>query len=173
MNNKLIVGLGNPGTKYRRTRHNIGFHIVEALAQEFGAEFRLSKKLVSEIAEPDAITLAKPQTFMNNSGQAVQKLLTTYKPTAFLVIHDEIDLPFGKLKIYGPGGAAGHNGVQSVIDAVGNNFMRLRVGVENRTMHRIPATEDYVLQNFTADEQQELQNKIIPAALGEIKKFLG
>ncbi len=188
---RLIVGLGNPGKKYEKTRHNLGFLILDELAKELEIKFRLHKKVLSEIAKTSEIILAKPQTFMNNSGKAVQKLLTTYLPTGdlydnlspygrspegrqltnLIVVHDEIDLLFGTLRLSQDSGAAGHKGVKSIIAAIGKNFMRLRIGIENREKIRIPETETYVLQPFTEEEQQQLRQTIIPEALDEIEKF--
>lgn len=193
----FIVGLGNPGRKFEHTRHNIGFRVVDALAKECGIEFKKSDKLKSEVAEitPSLFSplskgglegvkliLAKPQTFMNNSGEAVRLLLSDFParpaggrlPTSdVLIVHDDIDLPFGKKKLYGPGGSsAGHKGVDSIIKTVGFGLTRLRLGIENRPEFRVPETETYVLENFTNEEEEILQKKIIPAALEEIKKFL-
>ena len=201
MDQKLIVGLGNPGKKYAKTRHNVGFMVVDALAEKYGVKFQAKKKLGAEIAEinhnssppplkvregwGELLIFAKPQTFMNDSGRAISKLLTTYnlspyegspvgrQLTDLLVVHDEIDLPLGTLKIYGPGrSSAGHKGVESIIDKLGNGFTRLRIGIENRKQFRIPPTDDYVLQNFTKEEQAKLNKEIIPKAIEEIKKFL-
>lgn len=188
MNAKLIVGLGNPGSQYERNRHNVGFRVLDALAKEFAAKFILKTKFKAEIAEitpshsplhkgeeVGVTVLAKPQTFMNESGQAVAKILKFYKlnMTDLFIVHDEIDLPFGKMKLYGPGGSAGHKGVDSIIETFGYGFTRLRIGIENRTEYRIPPTDDYVLQNFTPEEESLLETTILPEALGEIKKFIG
>lgn len=187
----LIVGLGNPGHPYEHTRHNIGFRVLDAFADKLGSKFEFEKKFNSEIAEitPSrsplhkgenpplkirGVILVKPQTFMNESGEAVKKLTTYYKlpATNLLVVHDEIDLPFGKIKLYGTGGSAGHKGVNSIIQILGYSFLRLRIGIENRAQYRIPATDAYVLQNFTAEENELLAKKIIPETVSEIEKFL-
>lgn len=168
----LIIGLGNPGATYQKTRHNLGFRVVEALAKELGLKFTAQKKLFAEIAKGPSLILAKPQTFMNESGKAFQKLLTTYnlQLTNLIVVHDEIDLPFGKIRLSANAGSAGHQGVASIINAAGRDFTRLRIGIDNRAKPRIPDTETYVLRNFTAEEEQELQSKIIPDAITEIVK---
>ncbi len=183
---KLIVGLGNPGKKYEKTRHNLGFRVLDALAEKYQCDFRANKKASSEIVKTQisskSILLAKPQTFMNDSGKAVQKLLTTYLPvrqagnlqlTDLLVVHDEIDLPFGTMKLYGPGGSsAGHKGVDSITQILGYGFTRLRIGIENRKEYRVPETEKYVLQNFTAQEEKKLKTETIPQAIEAIEKFV-
>ena len=169
---KTIIGLGNPGKKYASTRHSIGFRVVDALAAELGLKFELNKKLHAEIAKRGDLILAKPQTFMNESGLAVKALTAYYSlPAAdVLIIRDEIDFPFGKIKL-STGGSAGHKGDESVAAAIGPGFAKLRVGIENRKENRIPPTDDYVLQNFTADEERELKEKIIPAALKKTAPF--
>lgn len=168
---KLIVGLGNPGVRYRKTRHNLGFRIVEALADSLGLQFESKKKLFSEIAKSPELMLVKPQTFMNDSGTAVRKLQSGFPASDILIIHDEIDLRFGKIRL-SAGGSAGNLGVESIIKAVGPGFARLRIGIENRRKYRVPDTETYVLQKFTADEEKELKEKIIPEAISKINSVL-
>ncbi len=170
---RLITGLGNPGTTYQKTRHNLGFRVVEALAKDLGLQFATQKKLFAEIAKGTSLILAKPQTFMNESGKAVQKLLTTYNLglTDLLVVQDEIDLPFGTVRLT-TGGSAGHKGVASITTAIGPGFKRLRVGIENRKAFRVPDTETYVLQKFNLEEKKKLNSEIIPDALEEIKKWI-
>ncbi len=174
---KLIIGLGNPGKKYEKTRHNIGFRVVSELASRFQAVFEKKEKLSAEVALLESrgqkILLAKPQTFMNESGRAVAKLLKYYKLPIInlLIIHDEIDLPFGTMRLSQGSGSAGHKGTESIINTMGQNFSRLRMGIENRAISRVPDTEAYVLQNFTPEEEQILKNKIIPEALKKISVF--
>ncbi|MDP3740957.1 MAG: aminoacyl-tRNA hydrolase, partial [bacterium] len=133
MKQKLIIGLGNPGSKYEKTRHNAGFIILDALAREYGVGFEFKKKLKSEIAKLPDLILAKPQTFMNESGGAVSLIAKTYKltPDSLLVVHDEIDLPLGQIRS-SSGGSAGHKGVESIIAALGSGVSHLRIGIENR-----------------------------------------
>jgi PTH1 family peptidyl-tRNA hydrolase len=137
----LIVGLGNPGKKYEKNRHNIGFVLIDTLAYKYQAEFKLDKKLNAEIAEirnpelsSEPILLAKPQTFMNNSGEAVQKIAAFYKihPENIWVLFDELDLPLGTIKIRKSGGSGTHNGMKSVVGHIGKNFPRFRIGIESR-----------------------------------------
>ena len=179
MRTKIIIGLGNPGNKYKNTRHNIGFIILEQLAEKFDAVFISEKRFRAETAAFDApssrVILAKPQTYMNGSGEAARPLKQFFKieNADILVVHDEIDLLFGKLRLSTDSGSAGHKGIESIIANLGQNFSRLRVGIENRGGGRIPDTESYVLQNFTPEEEKKLSDKIIPEAIAEIEKFLG
>lgn len=159
---KLIVGLGNPGEKFTHTRHNIGFLIVDKIAHEQNVVFRLENQFEAENADfnidEDRIKLAKPQTFMNGSGEAVEKIKNYYKLDTedIIVIHDDVDLELGKIRIILGGSSAGHKGIQSIIDHIGTEqFWRVRIGVGRSDT--IP-TEDWVLKNF---EDMETTNKII------------
>lgn len=167
---KLIVGLGNPGTNYARTRHNFGFIVVDSLAGINGARFATKKKFTSTIAETDIgttpVLLVKPQTFMNNSGEAVRALTQFYKiaPSDIWIVSDDIDLPFGTLRVRHQGSSGGHNGLQSIIDQLGTDaFHRLRIGIGSNRPLRVPA-EDYVLQPFSTAEQQSLP-EIVESAI--------
>ena len=128
---KLVVGLGNPGREYERTRHNAGFWWVELLARELGATFKKESRFHGEVAKAGGIWLLKPTTFMNRSGQAVGALAKFYQiqPNEILVAHDEMDLPPGGLKMK-VGGAAGSNGVKDIVSHVATrDFWRLRIGI--------------------------------------------
>lgn len=152
---KLIVGLGNPGQTYEQTGHNVGFVALDELALALKADaFASRKKFIAVVAELSAtkekIILAKPQTFMNNSGQAVSGLLRFYRltPADLWVLHDDIDLPLGTIRISVGASAAGHRGVQSIIDSIGSQaFTRFRIGIQPKTPRKIP-TEKYVLQKI-------------------------
>jgi len=135
---KLVVGLGNPGKEYEGTRHNIGFAVLDRLAEKFGCSFRSKWRFSAKIAEAAAgdagkVVLAKPQTFMNRSGTAVNTLLQWLKvePSQLLVIVDDADLPLGQIRLRIAGGSGGHNGLRSIIETLGGNeeFARLRVGI--------------------------------------------
>ena len=154
-------------------RHNAGFRTLDALAKELDLKFSSEKKFSADLAVADDLILAKPQTFMNNSGEAVAALKNFYKleNTGLLVVHDEIDLPLGTIRQSKDSGSAGHNGIESIIQTIGRDFTRLRLGVENRSENRIPPTEDYVLHDFSPDEEKKLED-IMPQAISEIKKFL-
>ncbi|HVN54112.1 MAG TPA: aminoacyl-tRNA hydrolase [Anaerolineaceae bacterium] len=153
----LIVGLGNPGREYRETRHNIGFMLIDTLAREEGLTISRmqSKALVAqgEISGHKVI-LAKPQTYMNLSGQAVGGLLRFYKISLdhLLVAHDDLDLPLGAIRIRPGGGSPGQKGVSSIIEKVGTqDFPRLRLGIGRPPGRMDPA--DYVLEPFSAEEK--------------------
>lgn len=154
---KLIVGLGNPGPRYARNRHNIGFQIVDAFAAEHGLHFdrfQFKARVADGHLDGCRFLLAKPQTFMNLSGEAVQPLVSFYKinPADLLVVYDDLDLPLGRLRLRPFGGAGGHNGMRSIIHRLGSDrFPRLRVGIGRPPGAMDPA--DYVLQDFTPDEE--------------------
>lgn len=169
---KLIVGLGNPGPKYALHRHNIGFMLVDKLAEQVGIGWKYQARFMAEIAEyginSHKIMLVKPQTMMNLSAKSIQPLLSFYRlnPQQMLVIHDELDLGFGVIRTKLAGGAAGHNGLKSLDAAFGPNYHRLRLGIG-----RPPLKEEvvhYVLSEFTPDEVSNLKSifdklvKIIP-----------
>lgn len=176
---KIIVGLGNPGIKYAKTRHNAGWLILDHLINELQKEtnqtitWRSKRDWLAEIAEIDNILLVKPQTMMNNSGQAVRAILDYYDlivadlSNRLLVIHDELDLPSGTVRWSNNSRSAGHNGVQSIIDHLGTqNFIRYRVSIQ--PIEPPTDTIAYVLKNFSASELKNLQN----IDLTEIKKFI-
>lgn len=131
----LIVGLGNPGPKYTETRHNVGFWWLDEVARRCGAVLRDEAKFFGDVGRVDgpsgAVHLLKPMTFMNRSGRAVAALANFYRlpPERILVIHDEIDLPAGAVKLKSGGGHGGHNGLRDIIQAIGRDFWRLRLGV--------------------------------------------
>lgn len=155
---KAIVGLGNPGSQYAGTRHNIGFMVIDRLAATYGAPVAKSrfKSLVTEVPiGTEKVVLLKPQTFMNASGDAVRLMGAWYKLYAdeILIVLDELDLGFGTLRLRERGSAGGHNGLSSVIQQIGTNeFPRLRVGIGRG---RSSATTQ-VLSKFNVQEQQEL-----------------
>jgi PTH1 family peptidyl-tRNA hydrolase len=155
-NIKLIVGLGNPGTRYARSRHNVGFMIVERFAHAHALRFA-RKRFNTEIAEGNIgdarVMIAKPQKFMNASGEAVGKLFAFYKvaPADLLIIYDDLDLPLGKMRLRPKGSAGGHHGMESIIARVGtSDFPRLRVGIGRPN----PADDiDHVLGAFAHAER--------------------
>jgi len=166
-NIKAIIGLGNPGTKFAHTRHNIGFMVLDLLAQQHGARWQTNEKMLfSEInLNNNKILLIKPQTFMNSSGEVVPYLQKKgIKVENILVVHDELELPFGAIKFKIDGSAKGHNGLKSIISFCGSNFARLRIGI-GRPEDR-DSVPDYVLQNFK-QSSSELEN-IIDSAVREI-----
>ncbi len=162
----MIVGLGNPGKRYARTRHNIGFMVVDELVRRTEASAqreRFQATIFETRAGDQRLLLVKPLTMMNRSGQAVAQLVNWYKldTSQMLIVHDDLDLPFGRLRLRAEGGAGGHNGIKSMIDQLGTQqFNRLRIGIG-----RPPAGSpvQYVLANFRLEESRELP-KVIDAA---------
>ena len=117
----IIIGLGNPGEQYKNTRHNVGFMAIDKFAEiDNFPEFKLQKKLNSLVSEKENVLLVKPQTFMNESGKAVKEIFKNREIKNLIIIHDDIDLPVGKIKIIKERGSAGHKGVESIIKAIGN-----------------------------------------------------
>jgi PTH1 family peptidyl-tRNA hydrolase len=162
---KLIVGLGNPGAKYRGTRHNVGFEVVDELARRAGIAFESApaEALIAKWRASDTL-LAKPLTFMNLSGQAIGELARYFKieiPDLFVVV-DEVQLPLGKLRARARGSAGGHNGLKSVIAHVGDEFARLRIGVGRGAQQRDLA--DHVLAKFDKSEAAEVERMTTRAA---------
>jgi PTH1 family peptidyl-tRNA hydrolase len=166
----LVVGLGNPGDGYASTRHNVGFQVASKLAKRARLEFD-TKSAESRIAEGSLgtakIAIARPQTFMNDSGRAVRKLLDRYRlePSAMLVVYDDVDLPLGKIRIRDKGGPGTHNGMRSIVSAVGEGFPRVRVGVSPADPRaEVGDLAEYVLSPFSADERSEADRVIGRAA---------
>jgi PTH1 family peptidyl-tRNA hydrolase len=162
---KLIVGLGNPGKEYEKTRHNVGFFVVDRLALDWGTSLdrKKFKGFFGEYVEPggDKAILLKPQTFMNLSGECVGPWVGFLKIPGedILVVHDEIDLPFGKIKAQWEAGPAGHNGVRSILEHLGHkSICRLRIGVGHPG--RKAGVADHVLSGFTSDEMEKLEEVV-------------
>lgn len=167
---KVIVGLGNPGKEFERTRHNVGFRVVEKLAGE--VPFELEKKFETEVARVGEWLLVKPMTFMNASGKAVSKLLNFYKiPLEELwVVHDDLDIRLGEYKIQQGKGPKIHYGVKDIEEKLGSgSFWRVRIGVDNRTVERRTPGDDYVLAKFKADEEKVV-GEVIAKIIKEIKQ---
>jgi len=163
---KLIVGLGNPGAKYRGTRHNIGFAVLDELAARWQVSFESAPvdALIAKVRGADEVLLAKPLTFMNASGEAVGALLRYYKIEIadLLVVVDDVQLPLGKIRARVRGSAGGHNGLKSIVAHVGDAFSRLRIGVGRGDPRRDLA--DHVLTRFDADEAAEVERVTARAA---------
>ncbi|HEU5287384.1 MAG TPA: aminoacyl-tRNA hydrolase [Candidatus Limnocylindria bacterium] len=166
----LVVGLGNPGDGYANTRHNVGFQVASKLAKRARVEFGI-KSAESRIAEgalgTSKIAIARPQTFMNDSGKAIRKLLDRYRiePDRMLVVYDDIDLPLGKIRVRERGGAGTHNGMRSIVARVGEGFTRIRVGVAPADpLAEVGDLAEYVLAPFAADERAEADRVIDRAA---------
>lgn len=160
----LIVGLGNPDMKYAKTRHNAGFIVIEALAEKYELTFKNQPKFQSHLAEgtidEEKCVFAMPMTYMNNSGLAVSRIAQFYKITSekIIVIQDDIDLPFGKIRVSFNASSGGHNGIKSIISSLGTQgFIRLRIGIRNELIDekKIPA-DKFVLQNFSKEEVKNM-----------------
>ncbi len=171
----LVIGLGNPGREYRETRHNIGFLVIDRLCKAMGISLsRMQSKALVGIGNLEGcrLVVAKPQTYMNLSGQSVGGLVHFYKVplTQLLVAHDDIDLPLGTLRLRPGGGSAGQKGMESIIQQLGTQeFARLRLGVG-----RPPGQKDaanYVLQRFSAGEQEMLQ-LVLDHAEAAVRTFI-
>lgn len=163
---KLIVGLGNPGSEYTETRHNAGFLAVQALAVSEEGEWKHDDKRKADVCRievnGESVLLAKPTTFMNASGEAVQALLSFYKvaPEDLLVVHDEMDVAPGAMRFKQGGGDAGHNGITSIIERLGtDNFARLRLGI-GRPGPDHPPTADYVLGHLSPKDDLNILDAI-------------
>ena len=165
---RLIIGLGNPGLKYEKTRHNAGFWLVDSLANTFIQKMNRSihfNAMLTKIGiDGQKIWLVEPQTFMNFSGQSVSSIAKFYKIKVeeILVVHDELDLPAGSVKLKEGGSSNGHNGLKSVTDSLGsNNYWRLRLGIGHPRMLNIQQkVVDFVLQNPSKDEKFLIEKSI-------------
>jgi PTH1 family peptidyl-tRNA hydrolase len=163
---KIIVGLGNPGREYSATRHNLGFMVVDEIARRFSSGQRRNRfkaELIEVFADGQKLVLVKPQTYMNLSGQSVREAAHWYKvaPEDILVVVDDIDLPFGTLRMRSSGGSGGHNGLKSIIAELGGeDFSRLRIGIGRGSGQ---ATRQ-VLTRFNTDEERELPDLVRDAA---------
>lgn len=170
---KLIVGLGNPGEKYDQTRHNIGYDLVDRLAQEWQLDWRENNRFKGYYCEGAApkvgkVRLLKPLTYMNHSGQAVRAVCDWYKfsPESVLIIYDDLDLPVGRLRLRLSGSAGGHNGMKSIISHLGTeNFPRLRIGIKKTDTGK--DTVSHVLGKFSPEEQPHIKEalKIAPEVI--------
>lgn len=168
---KLIIGLGNPGTQYEKTRHNAGFVFLDVLREQYNLpEFSFNKKFNAQISEglveTEKYILAKPQTFMNRSGESVRALIDFYKiePENITVVADDLDIEIGKYKIVQDSRAVGHNGIQNIINNIGTqNFTRIKLGIEvggGRKERGEISGQNFVLQNFSPNEQKILYDTI-------------
>jgi len=179
---KLIIGLGNPGKKYEKTRHNVGFIILDVLHEKLKEEnissWELSKKFNAQISgcsfNGEKIILAKPMTFMNDSGMSAQLIANFYKltPKDIIVIHDDKDLKLEEIKIQTDKNDAGHNGVKSIIQHIGSkNFTRVRIGVASENEKKMSDTAKFVLSKFGMFEKKKLE-EVIEKTVEEIIKMI-
>jgi PTH1 family peptidyl-tRNA hydrolase len=173
---KLIVGLGNPGEKYESTRHNAGFHFVDAVAQRFAGTLRPEKRFFGEQCRVDIGSrqchLLKPMTFMNRSGQSVASICNFFKitPSEVLVVHDELDLLPGIIKLKKGGGHGGHNGLRDIHKAIGADYHRLRIGIGHPGDRNMVV--DYVLKRPSRDDDLMIR-EAIERGVKEIPTIVG
>jgi len=178
---KIIIGLGNPGKKYKSNRHNVGFMLLDEIKKNYDfPDFKMEQKFDAQISftqnsRLSKALLAKPQTFMNNSGKSVQALINFYKlsPEDILVIHDDIDIILGKYKLATDSSSAGHKGIQNIIDLLGTKkFNRIRIGVAGKNYDKKHLELcDFVLQNFEEEEMNIILKDITPEIMKEIENF--
>ncbi len=172
----IIIGLGNPEEKFKDTRHNIGFEVLDKIKGENDfPDFAFSKKFNAQISKgilnQEKTILAKPQTFMNSSGKSAKALTQYYKKAKLIIVHDDIDILLGKVKFSKDSGSAGHRGVESIIDNLGTkDFMRLRIGIVP-IKGKPKETEKFVLKKFTKKEKETIQ-KIIEEISKTVKKLI-
>lgn len=173
---KLIVGLGNPGKEYSKTRHNLGFMVVDKFVSSIGVHLDTQKKLKCELAvtmtNGETIIIAKPSTFMNLSGSAVQKIKQFYKieNNDIWVVSDDLDLEFGTIRTRIGGSSGGHNGLKDIIENIGEDFVRIRVGIKNSLLSKQSA-EEFVLKPFSKLEKEKLP-EIVDKSVDVLKQNL-
>lgn len=176
---KAIFGLGNPGKEYEKTRHNVGFLVLDELAKKQGGTFSSKRSLEAQIAEvmmnEQRVLLVKPQTFMNASGRALSAVLSKYpvKLQDVVIVYDDADLPFGDVRVKASGSSAGHRGMESILSTIskGASISRVRVGIGRPTHPDMPLDE-FVLAKWTSDEQNQLPT-VIDSANERILESLG
>lgn len=175
MNMKLVIGLGNPGRAYAYSRHNVGFRCINHLGKAHGISVK-QRQCQAQVGigqiENIEVILAKPQTFMNLSGKSVNSLMHRFQvtPSDLIVIHDDLDLPLGKIRLYTGGGSGGHKGIESIISHLeSRDFLRVRVGIGRPPEGENPI--DYVLGDFLPEEKLQIEN-IIPRVSEAIACFL-
>lgn len=174
---KLILAQGNPGTRYEKTRHNIGFLAIDYFATLRSLEFQSKSKFNADIAEfthnGEKILLVKPMTFYNETGVSARAIVDFYKISTedILVIHDELALPFGTIRTRGKGSDAGNNGIKSLNSHIGQDYSRVRTGIANTLSDHADAM-NFVLSQFTEEEQKLLKSFLFPAIVSIIDSFI-
>ncbi|MCH2188733.1 aminoacyl-tRNA hydrolase [Candidatus Gracilibacteria bacterium] len=163
---KLVIGLGNYGNEYKNTRHNAGFLFVDFFTKKYGfSDWKLESKFFAEVSsgnyQGQKTLFIKPQTYMNLSGKAVQKIIQFYKIPVedIVIIYDDISMEFGKIRLRETGSAGGQNGVKDIIRVLGNDFKRIKIGIGKDEKYE---TSDWVLSKFREEELIELENEIFP-----------
>jgi PTH1 family peptidyl-tRNA hydrolase len=175
---KIILAQGNPGNLYKNTRHNIGFIIIDEIAKKFGSIWLGSDRFNSEIAKykvaNENILLVKPTTYYNDTGLVAASLINFYKiqaPTDFLVIHDDIALPFGSIRVRSRGSDGGNNGIKSINQTIGEDYMRIRIGTANELL-KLNDNKNFVLDKFSKDELSTIKEKITPKSIELVGDFI-
>lgn len=168
---KMIVGLGNPGREYEKTRHNVGFMFIDALAEKLNIDKwqeKFNALTAQAVIGNERVVLLKPLTFMNASGEAVAPAMHFYKiqPQDIIIVHDDMDIPVGKIRIRAKGSSGGHNGIKSIISCIGSSeFVHMRIGIGRPLPHW--KVNDHVLSQFTPEGREKIEKAIedlIPAA---------
>lgn len=174
---KIVLAQGNPGPSYTQTRHNISWIILDAYAASHSVAFKYEKKFMAEIAtlstEDDKVLLVKPTTFYNETGRTARALIDFYKLTPsndLLVLHDDLSLPFGTVRVRDTGSDAGNKGIRSISSHVGSSYWRLRIGIHDETYHP-ESSADFVLSRLSAASIKHTKEKITPAIATMIEKF--
>jgi PTH1 family peptidyl-tRNA hydrolase len=172
---KLIIGFGNPGREYNFTRHNFGFLALDFYAKTRGLTFKSESKFLAETAKTEGVIFSKPQTFYNNVGESVMKLVNFYKlnpATDILIVCDDFDLSFGDIRLREQGASGGNNGLKSTSKLLGTTeFHRLRLGTNNPALRQTIGDVDFVLSKFTPEEHDQLPN-ILNQAIAVIDQFI-
>lgn len=170
---KIIFGLGNPGLQYKNTRHNVGFMVLDGLVKQEAKEFKKDKGLegylTTLVLDKEKVVLCKPDTFMNNSGICVKKVISFFKADSsleVLVVYDDIDLPLGDLRFKNKGSSGGHNGMASIIEYLNNeNIQRLKIGIGRPSQDKEQDIAKYVLSNFDKSQAEEIKDRLSLATL--------
>ena len=175
---KIVIGLGNPGSKYEFTRHNIGFRIIDSLARDMGIEFNKVKSYYSLISRGminnHKVMLVKPQTFMNLSGRAVNRVVSYYKIPLqdLLIVYDDLNLELGQVRIRKKGSSGGHKGIESIMQYLNSeDIPRLRIGIGNQSVNYNFDCVSYVLSNFNNDEEDKIE-KVIQLSTKAVKTII-
>ena len=175
---KIVFAQGNPEPDYANTRHNVGFEALNTLAKQLELKWTNNGKFSAHVAETTIsgykVLFVKPTTFYNETGTSIRKIVDFYKLNPIndvLVIHDDLALPFGTIRIRGEGSDAGNNGIKSINTHLNPNYSRIRIGTDSEIRNRINNDADFVTSKFSADENQQLQEKIIPQVIDLIREF--
>lgn len=173
---QLLVGLGNPGDRYKNTRHNLGFLMLEALNVSFRFEKKFNAELARYVLNSEQLSCFKPQTYMNRSGDALAAYMNFYQisPKECLVVHDELDLPFGEIRLKFGGGEGGHNGLKSISQCLGTkDYPRMRMGIGKPEAGNLIAIEDWVLSRFRESESDLLKDMFLRGeqAIKQVAEF--